>query len=214
MLSSSVSRKITHIARKTNERQIYITRHRTSYPTSFAISKTCKHLTNPIMRFSLALATVYISLAAALPTKRELVAPFNNDAGEGLIPSVGQTVDTLFNVGGGLVAEGVRSGAGSDGVNKRELVAPGNNDAGEGLIPSVGQAVDTGFDAVGGLVAEGVRSGAGSGEASKRELVAPGNNDAGEGLIPSVGQTVDALFDVGGGLVAEGVRSGAGSDAE
>jgi hypothetical protein len=114
------------------------------------------------MRFSLAIATISISLAAALPTKRALTAPFNNDAGEGLIPSVGQTVDTLFDVGGGLVAEGVRSGAGSDEVNKRELVAPGNNDAGEGLIPSVGQTVDTLFDVGGGLVAEGVRSGADS----------------------------------------------------
>jgi hypothetical protein len=47
-------------------------------------------------------------------SKRELVAPGNNDAGEGLIPSVGQTVDTLFDVGGGLVAEGVRSGDNSD----------------------------------------------------------------------------------------------------
>jgi hypothetical protein len=116
----------------------------------------------PIMRFSLALAAVCISLTTALPTKRALTAPFNNDAGEGLIPSIGQGVDTLFNVGGGLVAEGVRSGDDSGDVSKRALVAPLNNDAGEGLIPSVGQAVDTGFNVIGGLVAEGVRSGGNS----------------------------------------------------
>jgi hypothetical protein len=114
------------------------------------------------MRFSLALAAVCISLTTALPTKRALTAPFNNDAGEGLIPSIGQAVDTGFNVVGGLVAGGVRSGDNSGNVNKRALVAPLNNDAGEGLVPSVGQAVDTVFNVVGGIVAEGVRSGGNS----------------------------------------------------
>jgi hypothetical protein len=123
------------------------------------------------MRFSLALAATFISLATALPTKRELVAPFNNDAGEGLIPSVGQGVDTLINTGGGLVAGAVRAGDDSEEVGKRDLVAPFNNDAGEGLIPGVGQAVDAGIDTVGGLVAGAVRAGDDSGEYSKRELV-------------------------------------------
>jgi hypothetical protein len=110
------------------------------------------------MRFSLAIAATFISLATALPTKRELVAPFNNDAGEGLIPGVGQAIDAGIDTVGGLVAGAVRAGDDSD-VNKRELVAPFNNDAGEGLIPGVGQAVDAGVDVVGGTIAGAVRAG-------------------------------------------------------
>ncbi|CAD0092649.1 unnamed protein product [Aureobasidium vineae] len=166
------------------------------------------------MRFSIAIAAFSLSLATALPTKRELVAPFNDDAGNGLIPGIGKAVDGGFNAVGGAVAGAVRAGdnsklrAGDD--SKRALVAPFNDESANGLIPGVGQAVDGGFNAVGSTVAGAVRAG----DNSKRALVAPFNDDAGNGLIPGIGTAVDGGFNAVGGAVAAAVRAGDASDAE
>jgi hypothetical protein len=46
-------------------------------------------------------------------SKRELVAPCNNDAGEGLVPSVGQAVDGLFVERGEAVSRAVKAGGDS-----------------------------------------------------------------------------------------------------
>lgn len=108
------------------------------------------------MRFtSFAIAAFSLSLATAMPTKRALVFPGNNDKGMGALPSVGQGVDTVINTVEDGIA-GVVKGGGSSENSKRAVVLPFSNGEGEGAAEDAGQGVDgvftLGEDAVAAVV--------------------------------------------------------------
>ncbi|KAG9564268.1 hypothetical protein KCU71_g5753, partial [Aureobasidium melanogenum] len=109
------------------------------------------------MRFTnFAIAAFSLSLATAMPTKRALVAPFNDGTGNGLIPDVGKTVDGVANTAEDTVAVLVKGGDNSEN-SKRALVFPFNDGKGNGLLPAVGQTVDTAINTVEGAVATVVK---------------------------------------------------------